>query len=107
MPRGALSNSHRKRSLELITGYKAVQVFKLVADKIKQNLLKHVLEQKMWAADVRSRHNKRVALLQDGAHGACARGARPLRRSRWHQLPRPGPGSANLEIRNRNTETVF
>lgn len=77
MPRGALSNSHRKRSLELITGYKAVQAFKLVADKIKQNLLKHVLEQKMWAADVRSRHNKRIALLQDGARGVCARGARP------------------------------
>lgn len=107
MPRGALSNSHRKRSLELITGYKAVQAFKLVADKIKQNLLKHVLEQKMWAADVRSRHNKRIALLQDGARGVCARGPRPSRRSRWHQLPRPGPGSANLEIRKRDTETAL
>lgn len=73
VPRGALSNSHRKRSLELITGSNAVQVCKLVANEIKQNLLKHVFEQKICTLDVRSKQNKRVTLLPHRRPTACVR----------------------------------
>lgn len=44
--RGALSNSHKNRNLKLVT-IEAVQMSELVANRIKQNLLKPAFAQRL------------------------------------------------------------